>query len=157
MPYWSDPNGWHWLVLMVLFALLSLRPRWRVLVVPALVASGVALSLAVHHYPWYWQGAAFIVPAVAGFFIWFKCFRLPNRAALTSYQKRRMAALVGKQASLLTPIRSGKGRLQLQDALWRVTCEQDLPAGQIVEVVGYSDKALHVISTDIWRVKRVQG
>lgn len=147
MPHWWDPNGWHWLALAAPFALLSLRAPWRVLIVLALAASGVALSLAVYRYPWYGQVGGFLVLAVIGFTIWLKCFRLPNRAVLTSYQKRRMAALVGRQASLLTPIRSGKGRLQLQDALWKVTCERDLPAGQLVEVVGYSDTTLHVVST----------
>ena len=53
------------------------------------------------------------------------------------------AALVGRRASLLDPIRDGQGRLQLADGTWPVT-GPDTPAGAIVEVVGAAGSRLEV-------------
>ena len=61
----------------------------------------------------------------------------PGRSA------ERAAQLVGRRASLLDPIRGGRGRLRLGDGSWPIS-GPDMPAGSVVEVIGVEGKFLQV-------------
>ena len=56
---------------------------------------------------------------------------------------RQSAGLVGRRASLLDPIRDGRGRVLLGDDSWTVA-GPDLPAGAAVEVTGADGALLQV-------------
>ena len=56
---------------------------------------------------------------------------------------RRGSQYVGRRIGLVTPIVNGRGRAKLGDSSWTVT-GPDLPAGEIVEVVGVEGTVLEV-------------
>lgn len=58
--------------------------------------------------------------------------------------KPRAAQLLGTSVSILVEIKSGRGKVQIRDTVWQVSCEQDLPIGRLVEVIGYDGETLHV-------------
>ena len=63
--------------------------------------------------------------------------------------KPRAAQLLGTKVSVLVEIKKGRGKVQIRDTIWQVTCEQDLPCGRLVEVTGSDgsgkkDTVLHV-------------
>lgn len=55
----------------------------------------------------------------------------------------RAAQLIGRTAVLAEPIREGRGRIRLDDTVWRVS-GPDLPAGSRVKVVSVQGTELHV-------------
>lgn len=46
--------------------------------------------------------------------------------------------------SLLTPVVHGTGKVQIEDALWTVSCDEDLEQGAIVDIVGAEGMTLLV-------------
>lgn len=137
-------TGWHWLALGIALLLLETLGVGGILIGLGAGAIIVALVLAVVDLIWQWQLVLFGVFSLAGTFIFWKYFRVRPAENATSTLNNRKAQLVGMRASLLHPVRSGRGKVQIQDALWTVTCAEDLPQGTLVEVVGYDDATLHV-------------
>lgn len=137
-------TGWHWLALGIALLLLETLGVGGILIGLGAGAITVALVLAVVDIPWQWQVVLFGVFSLAGTFIFWKYFRVKPAENATSTLNNRKAQLIGMRASLLQPVQSGRGKVQIQDALWTVTCAEDLPQGVLVEVTGYDDKALHV-------------
>lgn len=137
-------NGWHWLAIACILLLLQLKKAARALVGLAVGATLVALISSFVPLPWSVQWplfALFGLLSTAVYWRWFQ-FRLPANA--TEKLGKRKARLLGMRASLMGQVKGGRGSLQMCDALWSVTCSQDLPAGTVVEVTGYDDSALHV-------------
>ena len=137
-------TGWHWLALGIALLLLETLGVGGILIGLGAGAIAVALVLALVDLIWQWQLVLFGIFSLVGTFIFWKYFRVRPAENATSTLNNRKAQLVGMRASLLQPVLRGRGKVQIQDALWTVTCEEDLPQGALVEVVGYDDTALHV-------------
>jgi membrane protein implicated in regulation of membrane protease activity len=144
MDMFSELTGWHWLALGVALLLLETLGIGGILIGMGAGAIGVALLLAFVDIPWQWQVFWFGVLSLLGTVIFWRYFRVKPAENATSKLNNRKAQLVGMRASLLLPVKGGRGKVQIQDALWTVSCEQDLPEGTLVEVVGYDDDALLV-------------
>lgn len=136
-------SGWHWLALAV--AMLPVQAAtMRALISIVVGALAVALVMSVKPVPAQTQLWLFVgVTAVVCCIYWLFLRPRPPKNATERLQKRK-SQLVGMRASLLAPISSGKGKVQIQDALWTVTSGQDLPRGTVVEVSGYDQNMLHV-------------
>lgn len=137
-------TGWHWLALGIALLLLETLGIGGILIGMGAGAIILALLLSVVDMPWQWQLVLFGALSLAGTWVFWKYFRVKPAENATSKLNNRKAQLVGMRASLLQAVQSGRGKVQIQDALWTVTCEQDLPQGTLVEVVGYDDVSLHV-------------
>ena len=137
-------TGWHWLALGIALLLLETLGVGGILIGLGAGAIAVALVLALVDLIWQWQLVLFGIFSLVGTLIFWKYFRVRPAENATSTLNNRKAQLVGMRASLLQPVLRGRGKVQIQDALWTVTCEEDLPQGALVEVVGYDDTALHV-------------
>jgi membrane protein implicated in regulation of membrane protease activity len=137
-------TGWHWLALGIALLLLETLGIGGILIGMGAGAIGVALLLAVVKITWQWQLVLFGAFSLVGTFIFWKYFRVKPAENATSTLNNRKAQLVGMRASLLQPVQSGRGKVQIQDALWTVTCTEELAKGALVEVVGYDDVSLHV-------------
>ncbi len=107
-------------------------------------AIALALVLAFVDLSWQLQLVVFGVFAMVGTFIFWKFFRVKPVENATSKLNNRRAQLIGMRASLMQPVQSGRGKVQIQDALWTVSCDEDLPQGTLVEVTGYDDQTLIV-------------
>lgn len=137
-------NGWHWLGLGIALLLLEVFGVGGILLGIGGGAIAMALLLAVVDLPWQWQLVVFGVFAMVGTFIFWKFFRVKPVENATSKLNNRRAQLIGMRASLMQPVQSGRGKVQIQDALWTVSCDEDLPQGTLVEVTGYDDQTLIV-------------
>lgn len=137
-------NGWHWLGLGIALLLLEVFGVGGILLGIGGGAIAMALLLAVVDLPWQWQLVVFGVFAMVGTFIFWKFFRVKPVENATSKLNNRRAQLIGMRASLMQPVQSGRGKVQIQDALWTVSCDKDLPQGTLVEVTGYDDQTLIV-------------
>lgn len=143
-------TGWHWLALAVVVLFLrALVGRW--LIAPAVAGLAVAIAMALVPLAWPLQLGAFaVVTLIAGGIYW-RWLRPPPLTHTTKKLHKRKARLLGMRASLMAPIKAGRGTVQLQDALWPVTCGEDLPAGTLVEITGYDKNILHVSRASLGR------
>lgn len=137
-------TGWHWLALGITLLLLETLGIGGFLIGMGAGAIALALLLTLIAIGWQWQLVLFGVFSLIGTAIFWKFFRVKPAENATTRLNNRKAQLVGMRASLMQAVQNGRGRVQIQDALWTVTCEEDLPQGTLVEVVGYDDAALHV-------------
>jgi membrane protein implicated in regulation of membrane protease activity len=137
-------NGWHWLALGIALLLLDVLGVGGILIGASGGAIALALVLAFVDLSWQLQLVVFGVFAMVGTFIFWKFFRVKPVENATSKLNNRRAQLIGMRASLMQPVQSGHGKVQIQDALWTVSCDEDLPQGTLVEVTGYDDQTLIV-------------
>lgn len=137
-------TGWHWLALGIALILLETLGVGGILIGAGGGAITLALVLAFVDLTWQWQLVLFGTFAMVGTGIFWRFFRVKPVDNATTKLNNRRAQLIGARASLLQPVLNGRGKVQIQDALWTVTCEIDLPQGALVEVTGYDDNALHV-------------
>lgn len=137
-------TGWHWLAFGIAVLLLETLGIGGILIGAGGGAILLALVLAFVDMSWQWQLVLFGVFSMIGTGIFWRFFRVKPADNATSKLNNRRAQLIGMRASLLHAVQSGRGKVQIQDALWTVSCEEDLPQGTLVEVVGYDDSALHV-------------
>ncbi|MBC6907450.1 NfeD family protein [Saccharophagus sp. K07] len=137
-------NGWHWLALGIALLLLDVLGVGGILIGASGGAIALALLLAFVDLSWQLQLVVFGVFAMVGTFIFWKFFRVKPVENATSKLNNRRAQLIGMRASLMQPVQSGRGKVQIQDALWTVSCDEDLPQGTLVEVTGYDDQTLIV-------------
>lgn len=144
MAFLDSLTGWHWLLLGGALLLGQFCNVGRPLLGVAAGAVLVAMVMSIRPLEGTLQLLFFIAFAVLGTAIYWRFFRIiPAKNATVKLAKYR-ARLLGTRASLLTPIKDGRGTVQVRDALWPVTCGQDLPAGTVVEVTGYDNQMLHV-------------
>lgn len=137
-------TGWHWLAFGIALLLLETLGVGGILIGAGGGAIVLALLLAFMDIAWQWQLVLFGLFSMIGTGIFWRFFRVKPAENATNKLNNRRAQLVGMRASLLQAVQSGRGKVQIQDALWSVSCEEDLPQGTLVEVVGYDDNALHV-------------
>lgn len=137
-------TGWHWLALGIGLLLLEVLGVNGVFIGAACGAIALALVLAIVELTWQVQLVVFGIFAVIGTGIFWRFFRVKPVDNATSKLNNRRAQLVGMRASLLQGVQGGRGKVQIQDALWTVSCQEDLPAGALVEVVGYDNDTLQV-------------
>lgn len=139
-------TGWHWLLLGAVLMLGQVTrvgwPLWGLGVGAVLVAAVMAMT------PVAWQlqlsfFAAFSLLATALHWRYLRVKPVKNATTKLASARRR-SQLMGTRVSLLAPVKDGRGTVQIRDALWPVSCGQDLPAGTLVEVTGFDDQMLHV-------------
>ena len=137
-------TGWHWLALAVVLIAMDIFWRrgmttgfWVACVATALADSILGLAFAAQ-----------VAVAAVVFVIAQACYWILNRAAMpknaTAKNRKQLQRMLGMRASLLAPIRKGHGKVQINDVLWDVRCDQPAKKGDLIEVVGYSDNSLEV-------------
>lgn len=137
-------GGWHWLAVAVVLLFIQVLTGTRVF--SGIIAGAVAVALAMATAPITWplQLALFSVVALIGSIAYLSYFHVKPPRNATDRLTRRKRKLLGARASLMTPIKSGRGKVQIRDALWTVIAAEELPAGTLVEVTGFDKQGLHV-------------
>ncbi len=137
-------DGWAWLSLGLVLIACGAWFQRRAFYAGAGVCACVALGNAMWPLPPLWQLVLAIVvaPIVVGLYLrlWF----VPTPLTVTSKVRKSRQKLVGARVSLMTPIVSGLGKAQVQNAVWTVRCEKPLQQGALVEVVGHHEGELNV-------------
>jgi inner membrane protein len=136
-------HWWHWWILAaVLAAVETFLPGVLAIwfAAAALVVGGLLLVVDI---PWQLQLVLFAVLGVVALLLW-RRFRHPEgpeseQPALN----RRGANYIGQVFTLVEPISSGSGKIQVGDTVWLVQ-GTDAPAGSHVRVKGVNGTVLNV-------------
>ncbi|NVJ48937.1 MAG: NfeD family protein [Gammaproteobacteria bacterium] len=143
----SQLEYWHWLSLgCILLVLEMLAPSTLFLWmgVSALVVS--ALEWLFPSLSWQAQFLIFGGMSLVTFFAWRHWSKSKGWDDVDeeySTLNQRSAALIGRRAVLIEPLKNGHGRIQLDDTYWRVEGE-DCAEGTQVEVTGIKGATLIV-------------
>lgn len=140
---------WHWLAAGILILILEMLGVGGFLL--GMGAAALAVGGWMYFFPdslWYWQWVVFAVLSVVFSLVYWKKFRRFNHRTDQPNLNLRTASLIGRKVPLLTGIQNGTGKIQIADALWTVRCDQDLPAGSVVEVVAADGMMLQVRSLE---------
>lgn len=142
---------WHWLAAGILILILEMLGVGGFLL--GMGAAALAVGGWMYFFPdgdslWYWQWVVFAVLSVVFSLVYWKKFRRFNHRTDQPNLNLRTASLIGRKVPLLTGIQNGIGKIQIADALWTVRCDQDLPAGSVVEVVAADGMMLQVRSLE---------
>lgn len=141
----SSLQPWHWFSAGILILILEALGAGGFLL--GLGASALVMALILTIFPeltWYWQLISFAILSVLLTVIYWKKFRRFNHKTDQPMLNSRVERLIGRRVSLLTPILHGRGKVQIGDALWTVSCSQDLDEGQVVDVIGAEGMTLIV-------------
>ncbi|GGA64219.1 membrane protein [Nitratireductor aestuarii] len=144
----SDLGAWNWMLLgAILLALEIIIPGVFLLWIgiAALITGALSLQLwSMEIWSWQVQVIVFLVLSLVSVVVG---KRWSDRAAAQSTDEpllnMRAAQLIGRTAVLDHPIQEGRGRIRLDDTVWRVS-GPDLPAGSRVKVVSVHGTELHV-------------
>lgn len=138
------PWTW-WIVGLALLAAEMMMPGFFLVWIGlAALAVGVLSLLLWNAAFWIWetQLILFAILAVAATFLG-RRLTLRHDATDEPFLNQRGASLVGRTATLLEPIAEGRGRIRIDDTIWRVT-GPNLPIGTQVKVVASNGRDLTV-------------
>ncbi len=138
---------WNWLVFgLVLLILEILAPGFFFIWfgLAALVTGGLAFLLSsTAAFGWQFQTVVFLVLAVIFVLAGRRLFGSRSTDADEAFLNRRGEQLVGRRATLTEPIINGRGRIRINDTMWRVK-GPDLPAGTEVRVIAFDPQSLEI-------------
>ena len=144
----SELGPWNWMVLgFALLALEILVPGVFLLWIglAALVVGALSLLLwDLGFWVWQTQVLVFLALALVLAFTGKKIMTGRGDATDQPLLNRRAEQFVGRTATLAAPIENGRGKLHLDDTIWRIT-GPDLPAGSRVRVAGVGQSDLELL------------
>ncbi|AQT46742.1 NfeD family protein [Bartonella choladocola] len=135
-------GAWNWVVLGFILLLLELIFPGVFFVWFGLGALLTALvSLLFYHLPWVasWEMEVifFLIFSIIMVLIGRNFFRR-DRETDEPLLNRRTDQIIGKRVVLEEPVRDGKGRIRVDDTIWRIK-GPDLPEGTEVKVIAFDN------------------
>ncbi|SCB95046.1 hypothetical protein GA0061071_103128 [Kosakonia oryzendophytica] len=116
-----------------------------------LLWSGVAAVLTgllawVLPFSWEWQGVLFAVLTMLAAWLWWQwlAHRVKQQQPADASLNLRGQQLTGRRFQLDTALVNGRGHMRVGDSSWPVSAEEDLPAGQHVEVIAVEGITLRI-------------
>jgi membrane protein implicated in regulation of membrane protease activity len=138
-------ESWHWLSLGMLVLIGEALGAGGFLLGMGIASLIIAVVLAIFpNLAWHWQFLLFAFLSVVVTLVYWKKFRRFNNKTEQPLLNSGTARYIGRRVSLLTPVRDGRGKVQIEDALWTVSCSEDLEQGAIVDVVAADGMTLIV-------------
>ncbi len=140
----SGVEFWHWWVLGVALVILEMVAPGTVLLWMGVSAgfTGLALFL-LPGLAWEYQLLIFAAFSVATIFLSWKYLRKHPIRTDEPALNRRGERYVGRLFTLSEPIIGGRGKLKVEDTIWKVA-GADLPEGARVKVTGVDGTTLTV-------------
>ncbi len=140
-----DPFFYNWLILgavLLIVEVASFTLLFFWLAIAAFVMAGISylapdLSLTA-------QLFIFAVIAILSVVIWHRVFKKTQDSLGDAKMNNRATRYIGRTATLVEPVENGRGKIQIEDSFWRVSCDVDLPAGSQVEIIANKDVTLVV-------------
>ena len=137
---------WHWWVLAVALLALEVAAPGTFFLWLAVAAAVVGLVvLVLPDLYWQVQVLLFAVTGVAAVVAWRIYARRRPQTSDDPTLNRRGEQYVGRIYHLTEAIRDGRGRMKVDDTMWRIA-GPDLPAGAKVRVAGVEGTVLRVES-----------
>jgi membrane protein implicated in regulation of membrane protease activity len=138
---------WHWLILaLVLAGVEMLTPGFfAIWIGGAALVTGLVV-LVISSMSWEGQLILFALLAAVSVLAWYKIGRRVKIATDDMTLNRRGDSLVGRTGDLVEPIVNGRGRVKIDDSVWRAE-GSDAPLGSKVTVTGVEGAILRVERT----------
>ena len=144
----TELGPWIWMVLgLVLLALEIFMPGVFLLWIgiAALVVGAISLMpWQAEFWVWQVQVIVFLALALISAYAGRRIMSSSTDETDLPLLNRRREQLVGRIATLAEPISNGRGRIQLDDTVWRVK-GPDLPSGTRVRVAGIDSAGLELL------------
>jgi membrane protein implicated in regulation of membrane protease activity len=135
---------WHWLILAALFAGIEiLSPGFFFIWLGGAGLITGLIVLAIPSMGWQIQLILFAVLSGVSVLAWYKFGRKLRIATDDVTLNRRGDSLVGRSGNLVEPIVNGRGKVKIDDSVWRAE-GSDAPAGTSVKVTGVQGPVLKV-------------
>ena len=135
---------WHWWILAALLAGIEiLAPGVFFIWLGAAAAVTGLIALVIPGMGWQIEALIFAVLAVIAVVGWRSYLKKTAKNQPVSTLNRRGEQLIGRMAVLSEPIQNGRGKVKIDDSMWRVE-GSDLPAGAQVKVTGVDGSILKV-------------
>ena len=146
----GELGPWNWMVLgFVLLALEILLPGVFLLWIGIAALLVGALSVQLWEIPWWsWQVQVLVFLALALISAWAGHRIMRNRQSDSDEPllNRRDVQLVGRTATLQEPILEGRGRIRIDDTVWKVTGPDAAPGTRVkVVAAGGGELTVEVI------------
>lgn len=138
----AELSTWNWFIAAGILLVLELAAPGSVFLWFGLACLGTGLITLVFAIGWQVQAVIFGVLAVASLMAWYKTRRRYEKINSGDLNDRA-ARLIGKIFKLDEPIVNGKGRLKIDDSVWRIE-GMDLAAGMSVRVISVDSSTLIV-------------
>ncbi|MGN6305305.1 MAG: NfeD family protein [Mesorhizobium sp.] len=143
----AELGPWNWMVLGFILLVLEIAVPGVFLLwigIAALIIGAASLALWDAGF-WIWQVqvVAFLALSLVSAYVGKQIVGRRQDQSDQPLLNRRGEQMIGRTATLVEPIREGRGRIQLGDTLWRVS-GPDLPAGTRVRVTGATDTDLEL-------------
>jgi membrane protein implicated in regulation of membrane protease activity len=139
-------DWWHWWIAAAVLAALETFLPGAVAIWFAAAAVVVGALLLVVPIAWQLQIVLFGALGVAALVIWRKMKRPEDAASAQPALNQRGVQYIGQTFTLVEPIRSGHGKIEVGDTVW-LAQGVDTPAGARVRVVGVNGAVLKVENT----------
>ena len=144
----TELGPWIWMVLgLVLLALEIFMPGVFLLWIgiAALVVGAISLMpWQAEFWVWQVQVIVFLALALISAYAGRRIMSSSTDETDLPLLNRRREQLIGRIATLAEPISNGRGRIQLDDTVWRVK-GPDLPSGTRVRVAGIDSAGLELL------------
>lgn len=145
--YFSQLVFWHWFALAVILGILDVVLGANFFFVWCGLAAFVVglCKLFIPSLLWEYQLLIFGIGVMASLLLWRQYVKRGLRAhSDTPNLNRRSAQYIGRVFTLEEPIVNGLGKVRVEDTIWRVAGNEDLPVGTKVRVVSVNGVVLKV-------------
>ncbi|QFI54022.1 NfeD family protein [Aeromonas simiae] len=140
-------SHWHWLGLGCLLLVIEVSTSVGLLLWTGIAALEVGLLLLLFPFGWQGQWLLFALQATLTTWLWWRWQHRRDQAPhdAASGLNQRLQGYMGREVILLDAVAQGQSRVRLDDTVWSVICDEPLPAGSTVKVVGADSHRLKVI------------
>ncbi|PIE45024.1 MAG: hypothetical protein CSA45_04475 [Gammaproteobacteria bacterium] len=145
MDFFIEPFFYNWLILgavLLIIEVVSFTLLFFWLAIAAFVMAGISfiiphMSLTAHLW-------TFAIVSVVCMVAWHRLFKKNQDSIGDKRMNNRAQRYIGRTADVAQPIINGHGKIRIDDSLWRVECDTDLPVGRTVEVIATDGVVLQV-------------
>jgi membrane protein implicated in regulation of membrane protease activity len=136
---------WHWFALALILGILDVTFGANFFFVwcGAAAALVAVLLLIVPSLTWEYQFLIFGIGVMTSLLFWRQYLKTHPKNKDASTLNRRAAQYIGRVFTLEEPIVNGRGKVRVDDTIWRVE-GTDLPIGEKVKVVSVDGVVLKV-------------
>jgi inner membrane protein len=147
MQFLLEPSYWYWWIAGLLLAILEIFAPGVVFIWLGLAAGAVGIIVfAAPELDWKLQFLLFSVLSVASIVASRRFLKRHPIETDHPDLNRRGHQYIGRSYTIAEPIRDGRGRLHVDDTMWKIV-GPDLPAGSRIRVTGVDGSMLLVEKT----------
>lgn len=136
---------WHWFALAAILGILEVTLGANFIFLACgivAVFTGILLWL-IPMMSVEWQGLFFGIGMIVSLFFWHKYLKKRKPTGEVSYLNQRARQYINRYFTLEEPIVNGRGRVKVDDTIWRVEGE-DLAAGTRIQVIDVDGNILRI-------------